>query len=86
MMSGMGEVNLPSGASSSAGALRERSCRLFDTACSRNEDLVLVFLRLREKLSVCDLFGFRLNILGSSFRYFENSTAHSLTFEMGDVY
>jgi hypothetical protein len=56
---------LPRGGVSSVGALRDRSGRFFDTACSRNEDLLLV-RRLREKLSVCDLLTFRLNILDHS--------------------
>jgi len=53
---------LPIGGASSVGGLRDRSCRFFDTACSRNDDFVP--RRLREKLSDCDLLTFRLNILG----------------------
>jgi hypothetical protein len=57
------------GGASSAGALRDRSWRFFDTACSRNDDFDdLVPRRLREKLSVCDLLTFRLNIFGR-YRY-----------------
>jgi hypothetical protein len=53
------------GGASSAGALRDRSWRFFDTACSRNDDFDdLVSRRLREKLPVCDLLTFRLNIFG----------------------
>src|SRR6187402_2333071 len=52
---------LPRGLASSVGGLRGRSVRFFDMACSRNDDL-FVLRRLLEKLSVCDLFGFRLNI------------------------
>jgi hypothetical protein len=56
---------LPSGGLSSVGALRDRSCRLFETACSRNDDFVLLARRLFEKLpSVCDLLKRWLNILG----------------------
>ena len=56
---------LPRGGASSVGALRDRSGRFFDTACSRNEDLLFV-RRLREKLSVCDLLTFLPNILDRS--------------------
>lgn len=58
-------THLPVAAASSPGGLRaERSCRCFDTpACSRNDDFPLVEPRFREKLSVCDLVTFRLNIL-----------------------
>jgi hypothetical protein len=53
---GVGLPYLPSGGTSSVGGLRDRSCRFFDTACSRNEDFVLLARRLFEKLpSVCDL-------------------------------
>lgn len=58
---------LPRGGPSSAGGLRGRSWRLFDTACSLNEpDLPLVERLLLVKLSVCDLLTFRPNILGRS--------------------
>lgn len=57
-------IYLPIGGASSVGALRDRSCLFFDTACSRNDDFDFVPRRLREKLSVCDLLTFRLNILG----------------------
>jgi hypothetical protein len=52
------------GLTSSVGSLRGRSVRFFDIACSRNE-VRFVLRRLLEKLSVCDLFGFLLNIFGS---------------------
>jgi hypothetical protein len=55
---------LRGGAPSSVGALRVRSCRFFDTACSRNDDFPFVLRRLFEKLSVCDLLTFRPNIFG----------------------
>lgn len=49
---------------SSVGGLRvDLSVRCFETACSRKEDF-FVPRRLREKLSVCDLLTFLLNILG----------------------
>lgn len=58
---------LPKGFASSVGGLRVvlsgLSVRFFDTACSRNEDF-FVPRRLLEKLSVCDLLTFLLNILG----------------------
>jgi len=44
-----------------------RSCLVFDTACSRNDDFDFAARLLREKLSVCDLLKLRLNIfLGRS--------------------
>lgn len=49
---------------SSVGGLRvDLSVRFFETACSRKEDF-FVPRRLLEKLSVCDLLTFLLNILG----------------------
>lgn len=49
---------------SSVGGLRVvLSPRFFETACSRNEDLVFASLLAFEKLPVCDLFMLRENIL-----------------------
>lgn len=65
----MADVNLrityfEAGTPSSVGSLRaDFSCLFFDTACSLNDVLPFVLLLLLEKLSVCDLFGFRVNIL-----------------------
>ena len=61
------DTHLPVGGASSVGAFRDRSCRFLDTACSRNDDDFVPRL-LREKLSVCDLLTFRLNILGRAYR------------------
>ncbi len=61
------DTHLFTGGASSVGAFRDRSCRFLDTACSRNDDDFVPRL-LREKLSVCDLLTFRLNILGRVYR------------------
>jgi hypothetical protein len=65
----MDTAYLPSGGPSSVGAfLIDRSLRFFDTACSRKDDFDFVSRRLLEKLPVCDLLAFRLNIL-DRFKY-----------------
>jgi hypothetical protein len=70
----------PNAEESSPGGLRTggRSCRLFETACSRNDDFPFASLRLCEKLSLCDLLTFLLNIFDDRWTYRDGDTRYAL--------